>query len=59
MLIALYELGVPFESHVVEGAEGRTERARPSIARVVDEARPFRELFPLPWPADQDALGRD
>jgi glutathione S-transferase len=30
--------------------------ARPSIARVVDEARPFRELFPLPWPADQDAL---
>jgi glutathione S-transferase len=31
--------------------------ARPSIARVVKEARPFRELFPLPWPADQDALG--
>ena len=28
--------------------------ARPSIARVVDEARPYRELFPLPWPADQD-----
>jgi glutathione S-transferase len=27
---------------------------RPSIARVVDEARPYRELFPLPWPADQD-----
>jgi len=31
--------------------------ARPSIARVVEEARPFRELFPLPWPADQDELG--
>jgi glutathione S-transferase len=31
--------------------------ARPSIARVVEEARPFRDLFPLPWPADQDALG--
>jgi glutathione S-transferase len=31
--------------------------ARPSIARVVEEARPFREIFPLPWPADQDDLG--
>jgi glutathione S-transferase len=29
--------------------------ARPAIARVVEEARPYRELFPLPWPADQDA----
>jgi glutathione S-transferase len=24
---------------------------RPSVARVVDEARPYRELFPLPWPS--------
>jgi glutathione S-transferase len=24
--------------------------ARPSVARTIDEARPFRELFPLPWP---------
>jgi glutathione S-transferase len=31
--------------------------ARPSIARVVDEARPYREVFPLPWPPDQDELG--
>jgi glutathione S-transferase len=23
---------------------------RPSVARVVDEAREYRELFPLPWP---------
>jgi glutathione S-transferase len=23
---------------------------RGSVARVVDEARPYRELFPLPWP---------
>jgi glutathione S-transferase len=23
---------------------------RSSVARVVDEARPYRELFPLPWP---------
>jgi glutathione S-transferase len=28
--------------------------ARPSIARVVEKARPYREVFPLPWPADQD-----
>ena len=27
---------------------------RPSVARVVDEARPYRELFPLPWPPDVD-----
>jgi glutathione S-transferase len=32
--------------------------ARPSVARVVEEGRPWREVFPLPWPADQDdALG--
>jgi glutathione S-transferase len=30
--------------------------ARPSVARVVEEARPWRELFPLPWPADIDAV---
>jgi glutathione S-transferase len=23
---------------------------RPSVARVVEEARPYRKLFPLPWP---------
>jgi glutathione S-transferase len=23
---------------------------RPPVARVIDEARPFRKLFPLPWP---------
>jgi glutathione S-transferase len=26
----------------------------PSVARVVDEARPHRHLFPLPWPDDVD-----
>ena len=31
--------------------------ARPTIARVVEEARPYREVFPLPFPADQDAPG--
>jgi glutathione S-transferase len=44
--------------HRWEGANPRRHYrdllARPSIARVVDEARPYRELFPLPWPADQD-----
>jgi glutathione S-transferase len=30
--------------------------ARPSVARVIDEARPWRDIFPLPWPADMDAL---
>ena len=30
--------------------------ARPSVARVVEEARPYRHVFPLPWPPDQDDL---
>lgn len=25
--------------------------ARPSVARVIDEARPYRKIFPLPWPS--------
>jgi glutathione S-transferase len=28
--------------------------ARPSVRRVIDEARPFRPLFPLPWPDHVD-----
>jgi glutathione S-transferase len=27
---------------------------RPSCATVIDDARPYRHLFPLPWPADFD-----
>jgi len=27
---------------------------RPSFARVIADARPYRPLFPLPWPADFD-----
>jgi glutathione S-transferase len=27
---------------------------RPSFARVITDARPYRKLFPLPWPADFD-----
>ena len=30
--------------------------ARPAVTRVVEEARPLRPLFPLPWPDDQDAV---
>jgi glutathione S-transferase len=29
---------------------------RPSVARVVDEGRPYRELFPMAWPPDVDAV---
>ena len=29
---------------------------RPSVRRTIDDARPLRSLFPLPWPDDQDAL---
>ncbi len=27
---------------------------RPSFAKVIENARPYRHLFPLPWPADFD-----
>jgi glutathione S-transferase len=29
--------------------------ARPSVVRVVEDARPYRGVFPLPWPEDTDA----
>jgi glutathione S-transferase len=29
---------------------------RPSVARVIDEARPYRAFFPLPWPEWADSL---
>jgi glutathione S-transferase len=31
--------------------------ARPSVTRVVDEARPLPRALSLPWPADMDDLG--
>jgi glutathione S-transferase len=31
-----------------------TLTARPSVVRVIDEARPFRSLLPLPWPDHVD-----
>jgi len=27
---------------------------RPSYAKVIDEARPYRDVYPLPWPEDPD-----
>ncbi len=38
-------------AHPALGAYYDRLLARPSVARVIDEARPYRELFPLPWPA--------
>jgi glutathione S-transferase len=32
----------------------RALAARPSFAKVIADARPYRHLFPLPWPADFD-----
>jgi len=32
----------------------RTLARRPSFAKVIADARPYRHLFPLPWPADFD-----
>jgi glutathione S-transferase len=39
-------------SHPALGAYLRRLAARPSIRRVIDEARPYRPNFPLPIPAD-------
>lgn len=43
---------VPFGEHRHLAAYYRRLLERPSFARVVDEARPYRHLFPLEWPAD-------
>ena len=32
----------------------RTLAHRPSFAKVIADARPYRDLFPLPWPVDFD-----
>lgn len=38
------------DAHPVLGAYVDRVLTRPSVARVVQEARPYRKLFPLPWP---------
>ncbi|HEY0013318.1 MAG TPA: glutathione S-transferase family protein [Allosphingosinicella sp.] len=40
----------PFQGHRHLEAYYIRLRARPSFARAVDEARPYRAFFPLPWP---------
>jgi len=49
---ALFYAGacVPMEGHPALAAYLERLLARPSVARVVEEARPYRGLFPLPWP---------
>jgi glutathione S-transferase len=50
---ALFYAGtiVPLDGYPKVKAYLQRLLARPSFARVVEEARPFRHLFPLPWPA--------
>lgn len=43
---------VPFGARPRLSAYYRRLEQRPSFARVVEEARPYRDLFPLPWPDD-------
>ena len=42
------------ERHVNITRYYRDLTARSSVARVIDDARPYRDLFPLPWPDDLD-----
>jgi glutathione S-transferase len=44
------------DAHVNITRYYRDLMARRSVARVVDEARSWRDIFPLPWPADMDEL---
>ena len=50
---ALFYAGVivPLEAYPLVNDYFERLLARPSFARVVEEARPFRSLLPLPWPA--------
>jgi glutathione S-transferase len=45
---------VPIAAHPGLAAYYARLRARPSFARAVEEARPFRGFFPLEWPAGCD-----
>ena len=41
-------------SHPALTAYHSALKARPAVARVIDEARPWRRVFPLPWPDHVD-----
>lgn len=43
---------VPIAGYPKLAAYYRRLQQRPSFARVVEEARPYRRLFPLEWPVD-------
>lgn len=43
---------VPFSDRAAISDYYQRLLARASFARVVEEARPYRRLFPLPWPED-------
>jgi glutathione S-transferase len=43
---------VPFGGHRKIAAYFDRLLSRPSFARVVEEARPYRHLFPFDWPSD-------
>jgi glutathione S-transferase len=49
---SLFYAGACEPFHAYPALRGYYERllGRPSFARAVEEARPFRPLFPLPWP---------
>jgi glutathione S-transferase len=47
-------IAVPFAGHPRLEAYYARLRARPSFDRAVEEARPYRPIFPLGWPADYD-----
>ena len=44
----------PFGDHENVAAYYQRLLKRPSFKRAVDEARPYRTFFPLPWPADYE-----
>ena len=35
-------------------AQAQTAQTSPDLAKVIADARPYRRLFPLPWPDDFD-----
>lgn len=48
----------PWDRERLAGLSAYFDRllARPAVARVVEEAREYRHLFPLPWPEDAGAV---
>jgi glutathione S-transferase len=56
---ALFYAGLilPRDDHPRLDAYYKRLRARPSFKRVVEEARPYRQLMPLPWPRGYEQEG--